>query len=191
MANAPDPQPQQPTYIVIPSVATAQPMPVIASPAVYAAPQQTAPVAAAPAPRRGGSLSFGAIFTFLLLLAVIALPMYGEPLFHDITGAAAGAHDDTLVESNVAPRQRTSDASLRTTYRGETVYYLDGHWYTHRGQAWAYYRDEPDALLRYRREQSVERTRPRYDDRRDREYDANRSNVEDEQYRARRMATPF
>jgi hypothetical protein len=56
---------------------------------------------------------------------------------------------DAFIEIDAAPRGYESHP--HTIYRGEPVYYVDGRWYARHGRGWAYYRDEPTELVRYRR----------------------------------------
>lgn len=37
-----------------------------------------------------------------------------------------------------------------TVYEGQTVYLYENRWYTHRGNRWVYYRNEPEPLVRHR-----------------------------------------
>jgi hypothetical protein len=76
-----------------------------------------------------------------------------------LTAATAGAASaqDPFIVIDTAPRYY--DDTPRTVYRGDPVYYVDGRWYARHGRRWAYYRDEPRDLVRYRHDYRAPRVR--------------------------------
>lgn len=157
MANEPEPKVEQPAMVWRPVVFATPAMPqmttttaYVAEPAPTVAPAVTPSAAPAAEPVRvekKSSRSFGKIFTTLLLGAIIGLPLFGDRL-GSFSMPSVGR--SSYVEPD-APF-RPYEASLRTTYRGEPVYYSDGRWYVRQDGHWTYFRDEPAELSSYRRD---------------------------------------
>jgi len=78
------------------------------------------------------------------------------------TAAYPTAADEDVVAVETVP----TDVYVypRTEYRGHSVYYVNGRWYSPRGRHWYYYRTEPDELVRHRRyiQQAPPAARPVY-----------------------------
>ncbi|MET0388868.1 MAG: hypothetical protein ABW321_23045 [Polyangiales bacterium] len=103
-------------------------------------------------PIRGPSKKLGVI-----RLAVGGV-LLGASLLLPLPTASVASAQDVFIEIEGPPRYYESRP--HTVYRGQTVYWVDGHWYARRGPRWAYYRDEPRDLVRYR-EHYHYRERPR------------------------------
>jgi hypothetical protein len=81
----------------------------------------------------------------LVTLALFALATASAGCTARVDTVHPVAADEVYVDST--PYIATAP---RAVYQGQTVYYVDGHWYRPRGRGWAYYRDEPPELRRHR-----------------------------------------
>jgi hypothetical protein len=80
-----------------------------------------------------------------------------------VRGEAEYAEPVGQVEITSAPVVNY-EAYPHTVYRGQTVYYVNGRWgYPHANGHWAYLRNEPQELVRYRRHVDVAPPAPRYE----------------------------